>query len=224
MKILIVEDNVDLNNNLKEILELERHIVDSAFDGREALDLIERLNYDIVILDIMLPYIDGYSVAKLMREKGIETPIIMLTALGELESKLRGFEIGADDYIVKPFEIPELIARVNAIGKRVDMKKIPPIEIGDVIVDISKRVVKTKDGKEIDITQKLFCILEQLLRNRGKIVTQEVLAAKCWEKGQQPSGENMRAHIKLLRKLIGDKDKTIIKTISGVGYRIDKED
>ncbi|MEZ0323459.1 MAG: response regulator transcription factor [Hydrogenothermaceae bacterium] len=221
MKILIVEDNVDLNNNLKEILELEGHIVDSAFNGREAIDLINRLSYDLIILDIMLPYIDGYSVAKLMREKGIETPIIMLTALGELESKLRGFEIGADDYIVKPFEIPELIARVNAIGKRVHMKEIPPIEIGDVIVDLSKRVVKTKDGKEVDITQKLFCILEQLLRNRGSIVTQEVLAAKCWEKDQQPSGENMRAHIKLLRKLIGDKDKTIIKTISGVGYRID---
>lgn len=220
MKILIVEDNIDLNNNLKEILEIEGHVVDSAFDDKEALNFIENSMYDVILLDIMLPGIDGYSIAKIIRDRGIDTPIIVVSALGGLENKLRGFETGADDYIVKPFEIPELLARLNAIAKRIGTKPNQMVQIKDIVIDLSKRTV-TKEGKTLEMTNKLYCILEQLVRNRGKIVTQETLSNKCWEIKDIPSGETIRAHIKLLRKLIGDKDKTIIKTISGVGYRID---
>lgn len=220
MKILLVEDNIELNQSIKEILEIEGHVVDSAFDGRQALQLLDKIEYDLIILDIMLPEIDGYAVAKFLRDKGINTPLIMLTALGEIENKLRGFEIGADDYIVKPFDVQELIARINAIHKRA-MSIYPDIvELNGITIDLKRRVV-LKDGKELEITPKLFCILEQLIKNRGKIVTYEVLAGKCWEAGQNPTNETLRANMKLLRKIIGDKDKDLIKTLSGVGYRID---
>lgn len=220
MKILLVEDNVELNKSLKEILEIHNHLVDTAFNGREALGLLEKIEYDVIILDIMLPEIDGYGVAKLLRDKGINTPIIMLTALGELENKLRGFEIGADDYIVKPFDVQELIARINAIGRRAIDIHPDIVEINGLIIDLRRRTV-LKEGKEIDITPKLFCILEQLIKNRGKVVTYETLAGKCWEAGENPSNETLRANMKLLRKIIDDKNKDLIKTLSGVGYRID---
>lgn len=220
MKILIVEDNIELNQTLKEILEMEGYIVDAVTDSKEALKLTERIEYDLILLDIMLPEIDGYAVAKLIRERGITTPIIMLTALGELDNKLRGFQIGADDYIVKPFEVPELLARIEAILKR--SNKIMPdiVEFGDLKVDLKRRVV-LRDGQEIEMTPKLFCILEQLLRNRGKVVTYEMLAGKCWQADDAPSNDTLRANMKLLRKLIGDKNKDLIKTLAGVGYRID---
>lgn len=220
MKILIVEDNKELNESLREILEMEEHIVDSVTDGRDAVILINKIQYDLIILDIMLPGLDGYSVAKVMREKGVKTPIIMLTALGQLDEKLRGFQVGADDYIVKPFEIPELIARINALYKRINSIQSDVIQLEDLTVDLNRRVV-LKGGKEVEITPKLFCILEQLLRNRGKILTYEIIAGKCWEASENPSSDTIRANMKLLRRAIGDKEKDIIKTISGVGYRID---
>lgn len=220
MKILVVEDNQDLSESLREILHMEGHIVDTAYDGREVLPLIEKINYDLIILDIMLPGLDGYSIAKIIREKGIQTPIIMLTALGQLEEKLRGFKLGADDYIVKPFEIPELLARINAVSRRINSNQSEVIEVENLTVDLLSRRV-FKDGKEVELTPKLYCILEQLLKNRGKIVTYEMLAGKCWEATDNPSNETIRANMKLLRKFIGDREKEIIKTISGVGYRID---
>lgn len=220
MKILIVEDNIELNQTLTEILEMEGYLVDAVTDSKEAIKLIDRIEYDLIILDIMLPEIDGYAIAKIIREKNITTPIIMLTALGELENKLRGFQIGADDYVVKPFEVPELLARIEAVLKR-STKVMPDIvEVGDLKVDLKRRVVM-RDGQEIEMTPKLFCILEQLLRNRGKVITYEILAGKCWQADETPSNETLRANMKLLRKLIGDKNKDLIKTLAGVGYRID---
>lgn len=220
MKILVVEDNIELNQTLKEILETEGYIVDGVLDSKEALRLIDKIDYDLIILDIMLPEIDGYAVAKIVREKGITTPIVMLTALGELDNKLRGFQIGADDYIVKPFEVPELLARINAISKRSATLMPEVVEIENLKIDLKKRVI-LKEGKEIELTPKLFCILEQLLKNRGKVVTYEMLSGKCWQANENPTGETIRANMKLLRKLIGDKDKDLIKTLAGVGYRID---
>lgn len=220
MKILVVEDNIDLNRTLKEILEMEGYLVDAVTDSKEAIRLLDRIEYDLIILDIMLPEVDGHAVAKLVREKGITTPIIMLTALGDLNNKLRGFKLGADDYVVKPFEVPELLARIEAVLKRSNMIVPDIVELADLKVDFKRRVVY-RDGQEVDITPKLFCILEQLLKNRGKVVTYEMLAGKCWQADEHPSSDTLRAHMKLLRKLIGDKDKDLIKTLAGVGYRID---
>lgn len=219
MKVLLVEDNIGLNASLKEILELNGYIVDGAFDADEALNFLQNSFYDVIILDVMLPDIDGFTLLKLIREKGIKTPVIMLTAKDQLRDKVKGLELGADDYITKPFEVEELLARIKAVVRRSSVEKSDVVKIDDLEVDLSSRKVK-KDGKEIDLTPKLFCILEQLVRNRGKIVTYEMLYGKCWEITEVPSNETLRANIKLLRKLI-DPEKKIIKTISGVGYRID---
>ncbi|WP_029522106.1 response regulator transcription factor [Persephonella sp. KM09-Lau-8] len=218
MKILIVEDNEELNNTLKEILEINDYIVDSVFDGEQALEFANLYEYDLIILDIMLPKIDGYKVCQILREKGNNTPVLMLTAKDTLQDKVKGLDIGADDYLVKPFEIEELLARVRALIRRVSTEKNKIVQLGDIKIDLEKREVY-RDGKSLVITPKLFCILEQLIRNRGKIVTYESLMNKCWDITDYPSKETVRANIKLLRKILQDKD--IIQNISGVGYKIE---
>ena len=219
MKVLLVEDNLSLNNSLKEVLELNGHIVDAAFDGKEALNFIEHSTYDVIILDLMLPDIDGLSILKILRSKDTNTPVIILTAKDKVADKITGLDLGADDYITKPFEVEELIARIRAIGRRVSAEKKDIVMIDNLEIDLKNKVVK-KNGKFIELTPKLYCILEQLIRNRGRIVTYETLFGKCWEITETPSRETMRANIKNLRKLI-DPEKKIIKTIEGVGYRIE---
>ncbi len=218
MKILIVEDNEELNNTLKEILEINGYNVETAFDGEEAIDFATYSEYDAIILDIMLPKIDGYKVCQILRQKGIKTPILMLTAKDTLQDKVKGLDIGADDYLVKPFEIEELLARIRALIRRASTEKSDIIKIGDITVDLSKREI-VRNGKKLVITPKLFCILEQLLLNRGKVVTYENLMNKCWGINDYPTKETVRANIKLLRRILENKD--IIQNISGVGYKIE---
>ncbi|RMA93071.1 response regulator transcription factor [Hydrogenothermus marinus] len=218
MKILIVEDNKDLNETIKEILEINGFLSDSAYDGEEALDFIQNFDYDLIILDIMLPKIDGFQVCKEIRDKGIDTPVLMLTAKDTTKDKVKGLDIGADDYLVKPFEIEELIARIKALIRRTSSQKKDIIKISNYIFDLKNRKV-FKDNQEIQLTPKLFCILEQLLRNRGNIVSYESLMNKCWDINDYPTKETVRANIKLLRKTLNDKD--LIKNITGVGYKIE---
>ncbi|NPA13385.1 MAG: response regulator transcription factor [Aquificae bacterium] len=218
MKILVVEDNKELNNTLKEILELNGYLVDTVYDGEQALEYIDAFDYDLIILDIMLPKIDGFQVCKIIREKGINTPVLMLTAKDAVADRVKGLDIGADDYLVKPFDIEELLARVRALIRRASVEKSNIVKIGDITVDLEKREVY-KDGKSLMITPKLFCILEQLIRNRGKVVSYESLMNKCWDITDYPSRETVRANIKLLRKILQDKD--IIHNVSGVGYKIE---
>ncbi|RUM59781.1 MAG: DNA-binding response regulator [Persephonella sp.] len=218
MKILIVEDNVELNKTLKEILELNGYLVESAYDGEEALDFILTGDYDLIILDILLPKLDGYEVCNIVRDKGIKTPILMLTAKGTIQDKVKGLDIGADDYLVKPFEVEELLARIRALIRRNSTEKSDVVKIDDIEIDFTNREVR-KDGKKLIVPPKLFCILEQLVRNRGKVVSYETLMNKCWDINDYPTKENVRANIKLLRKLLGNKD--IIHNVLGVGYKID---
>lgn len=218
MKILVVEDNLELNNTLTEILELNGYLIDSVYDGEQALEYINLYEYDLIILDIMLPKIDGYRVCQIIREKGNKTPVLMLTAKDTLQDKVKGLDIGADDYLVKPFEIEELLARIRALIRRASTEKTDVVNLGDIKVNLEKREVY-KNGKSLIITPKLFCILEQLIRNKGKVVTYESLMNKCWDVTDYPSRETVRANIKLLRKILQDKD--IIQNISGVGYKIE---
>ncbi len=218
MKILVVEDNEELNNTLKEILELNGYYVDAVFDGEEALEHMKMYDYDAVILDIMLPKVDGFRVCQIVRERKDDTPILMLTAKDSTQDKVKGLDIGADDYLVKPFEIEELLARVRALIRRVSTEKTNVVKIKDITIDLDKREVY-RDGKNLIITPKLFCILEQLIRNRGKVVTYESLMNKCWDITDYPSRETVRANIKLLRKILQDRD--IIQNVSGVGYKIE---
>ncbi len=221
MKILIVEDNVELNDTVKEILEMNGYLVDSAYDGEEALEFLRLSEYDLIILDIMLPKIDGYEVCKIVRTRGIETPVIMLTAKDQTKDKVHGLDLGADDYLVKPFDIEELLARIRALVRRTSAEKSDVVHLSNLTIDLKNRKVQ-KDGKEIDLSPKLFCILENLVRNKGNIVTYESLMNKCWDINDYPSKETVRSNIKLLRKLIEDKDKTLIQNIAGIGYKIDE--
>lgn len=218
MKALIVEDNKDLNYTLTEILQINNFLTDSAFDGEEALDYIENYDYNIIILDIMLPKIDGFNLCKIIREKNIQTPILMLTAKSTTQDKVKGLNIGADDYLPKPFDMEELIARVKALIRRSSANKSKIIKLKEYTFDIENRVVY-KNDKKIELTPKLFCILQQLLINRGKIVSYEALMNRCWEITDYPTKETVRANIKLLRKQLKDKD--LIKNIAGVGYKIE---
>ncbi len=218
MKVLVVEDNYELNKTLKEILELNGYLVESAYDGEEALDYILSGDYDIIILDILLPKLDGYEVCKIIRDKGIKTPVLMLTAKGTIQDKVKGLDIGADDYLVKPFDIEELLARIRALIRRNSTEKSDIVKIDNIEIDFTNREVR-KDGKKLIVPPKLFCILEQLVRNRGKVVSYETLMNKCWDINDYPTKENVRANIKLLRKLLGNKD--IIHNVLGVGYKID---
>lgn len=215
---LIVEDNYELNRTLKEILELNGYLVESAYDGEEALDYILSGDYDIIILDILLPKLDGYEVCKIIRDKGIKTPVLMLTAKGTIQDKVKGLDIGADDYLVKPFEIEELLARIRALIRRNSTEKSDVVKIDNIEIDFTNREVR-KDGKKLIVPPKLFCILEQLVRNRGKVVSYDTLMNKCWDINDYPTKENVRANIKLLRRLLGNKD--IIHNVLGVGYKID---
>jgi len=222
MKLLVVEDNEELNNTIKEILEINNYFVDSAYDGDEALDFIRSTEYDLIILDIMLPKINGYQVCDMVRKKGVKTPILMLTAKDQIKDKVYGLDIGADDYMVKPFEIEELLARIRALLRRSSSEKSDIIKIGNLEVDLRNRTVK-KDNKSIELPPKLYCILEQLLLNKGNIVSYESLMSKCWDINDYPTKETVRANIKLLRKLIEDKDKKLIQNITGTGYKINED-
>lgn len=218
MKILIIEDNVELQHTLKEIFELDNYIVETASDGEEGIQLAKLTEPDVILLDIMLPKIDGFQVCKILREKGINTPILMLTAKDTTKDKVKGLDIGADDYLPKPFDIDELLARVRALIRRNSAQKTDIYKIGDYTFDLSAKKVE-KNGKPIELSQKLFCILEQLLRNRGKVVSYETLMNKCWDINDYPTKETVRAHIKLLRKALNDKD--LIQNVSGMGYKIE---
>lgn len=218
MKALIVEDNKDLNYTLTEILQLNGFFTDSAFDGEEALEYIQQFDYDIIILDVMLPKLDGFQVCKIIRKKNINTPVLMLTAKDTTKDKIKGLNLGADDYLPKPFDMDELLARIKAIIRRNSTVKTNVIRINQYQIDLENRTV-LKNDKKIELTPKLFCILEQLLINRGKIVSYDALMNKCWDISDYPTKETVRANIKLLRKYL--EDKNLIKNIPGVGYKIE---
>lgn len=222
MKILIVEDTTELCDSMASVLTDASYTVDKAYDGKEGLTMATVNIYDLVVLDINLPEYSGFDIAKELKE-GEDTkhiPVIAVTARYELDDKLKGFKIGFDDYITKPFEMKELVARVDAVIRRSKPNKSMVLEVGDIQLDPQKRIV-TRKGKEIELTKIEFNILEFLLRNKSLIVTNEQMIESIWGEDSDLLDPPVRSHIKNLRKKIGDDDFTIIKTIPGVGYKID---
>lgn len=221
-KILIIEDDQRLAENLVKGLSEKDFDTEVAFDGQIGLRLALSGKFDLILLDVNLPQMNGYEVCSKIREKDSQIPIIMLTALGETDDKITGFEHGADDYILKPFEYRELIARINVFLKRAyaeNETNANTLRIADLEINFESKMA-TRQGKHIDLTPKEFALLEYLIRNKGKVVSKAEIAEKIWEGNNAENSLNViEVYINFLRKKI-DKDfePKLIHTKTGMGY------
>ncbi len=223
MRILIVDDERSLLEQLQQILSRERYIVETAADGESALDKLFESSFDLIILDIMMPKIDGLTVLENVRRAGINTPVLMLTARGDIEDRIKGLDLGADDYMPKPFSLDEVLARIRALLRRSGSQAEPVLKILDLRLDTVSREV-TKGGKPVVLTPREFSILEFLLYNKNRAVSRFSLAEHVWGDDYDPFSMSnfMDVHIKNLRQKIGDTGRgSIIRTIRGVGYIIE---
>jgi DNA-binding response OmpR family regulator len=222
MKILIVDDEITLLEHLKSSLEGERYMTETAMDGEQALDKVFNNPFDLIILDIMLPKKDGLSVLKEARREGITTPVLMLTARGDIDDKIKGLDLGADDYLAKPFSLDELLARIRALLRRSGGQAESVLKVGDLQLNTVTREV-TKQNAVVELTMREFSILEFLLYNKNRVVSRFSLAEHVWGDAFDPFSMSnfMDVHIKNLRRKIGDAGQgAIIHTVRGVGYII----
>ncbi len=218
MRILVVEDEIDLNRVIYKKLKVEGYSVDSSFDGEEALLYIHGTNYDLIIMDIMMPKKNGYEVLKEMRDKGNSTPVLFLTAKDSIEDRVKGLDLGADDYIIKPFHFDELMARVRAMIRRNHGSTTNELKIADLTVDCGTRIVK-RGGVEIDLSAKEFAILEYMIQNKGIVLSREKIEEHIWNYDYQGASNMVDVYIRYLRiKLDKDFSPKLIHTVRGVGY------
>ena len=221
MRILVVEDEKKINDVIVKTLKKEKYGVDSCFDGEEALDYIFSVEYDIILLDIMLPKKDGFEVLKSMRKKGIKTPVLFLTARDQIEDRVRGLDLGADDYLVKPFAFEELLARIRVVlrknsGSVEDSGNI--LKIANLTVDCNKHEV-FRDDVSIKLSAKEFSILEYMMRNKGRVVSKEKIEEHVWDFDYEGGSNIVEVYIKFLRKKVdNDFSPKLIHTIRRVGY------
>lgn len=220
MKILFIEDEKEFARSLKRLLELNHYLVDLAYDGERGLELLKKKEYDLLILDIMLPKMDGFEVAKKVRQEQILTPIIMLTARDAVDDRVKGLDNGADDYLVKPFAFEELLARLRSLVRRKQQPPAPTkFRIGDLELSPSNYEVR-RGGKLINLNNKEYQLLYCLLGRLGNVVTREELGENIWGKGEFKSN-TIDVHIRHLRRKVdkGRKNK-LIHTVRGRGYKI----
>ena len=218
MKILVVEDERDLNRIITKHLKKNNYSVDSCFDGQEALDFISYSEYDLIITDIMMPNVDGYEFIDKLRANKNNTPVIMLTAKDTLEDKIVGLDSGADDYIVKPFEFDELLARIRVLMRRNYGLSTNIIQIEEVTLDLAKKQV-TKSGEIIDLTGKEYEVLEYLMKNKGSILSRDQILNHVWDYEYEGASNIVDVIIKNIRKKLDrGEGNTIIYTKRGLGY------
>lgn len=221
MKILVVEDEPTLNTFLVQALKSENHAVDSARDGEDGSFLARTNEYDVILMDYLLPGINGQEVIKEIRGEQIETPIIMLTVRSEIEDKVDAFALGADDYLTKPFSMAELSARINALSRRPKREKTEKIlSCGQISLNPDNFTVTFRD-KEILLTSKEFSFLQFLIRNQGKILSRAKILEGVWDMNGDPFSNTIEMHILKLRKKLGDKKQKIISTFPGRGYKLE---
>lgn len=222
MQILLVEDDRNLRGFLKKAFREEGCAVDECESGDRALDRALRRSYDCIVLDLMLPGLDGFSVVKELRQRGVHTPVLILTARDEVDSRVRGLELGADDYLSKPFDLAELMARVHALVRRAELRHGDmSLSAGDLALDPLKREV-TRNGHRIDLSPREFALLEFLMRNAGRTVSRSRIAEAVWNYQFDTETNVVDVYINYLRKKLGVKDQpTLIQTVRGVGYRLE---
>ncbi|WP_250445426.1 response regulator transcription factor [Actinotalea sp. C106] len=218
MRVLIVEDEPDLAAALRDGLRLEAIAADVAPDGDTALELLSVNSYDVAVLDRDIPGPSGDEVARWILDTGAGVPILMLTAADRLDDKASGFELGADDYLTKPFAMRELVLRLRALARRTPARTPPVLELGDLRLDPFRREV-FRSGRYVPVTRKQFAVLEVLMAAGGGLVSAEELLARAWDENADPFTNAVRITISLLRKRLGEP--WLIGTVPGVGYRVE---
>ena len=220
MKILVVEDDRTLSQHVRRGLEENQYQVDTVADGREALMTASRGRYDVIVLDLRLPSISGQEVLRTLRDRGVETPVLVLTAQDAVESKVEALRAGADDYVTKPFAFEELLARVEALSRRPKAVASPVLRVSDLELDTGSRLVR-RGGAEIEITPKEYAVLEYLMRHAGKVRSRTLITEYAWDYHFDPGTNIVDVVINRLRKKIDtSRRKKLIHTVRGVGYVI----
>ena len=224
MKILIVEDEAKMGEYLKQGLSEAGFVVDLAQDGLDGRHFALTDDYDLVVLDVMLPRLDGWGVLEAVRRAGKNMPVIFLTARDHVENRVKGLELGADDYLVKPFSFAELLARVRALLRRGKTKEPDVLRVADLEVDLARRRV-TRSGKRIDLTAKEFALLELLLRRQGEVLPRSLIASQVWEMNFDSDTNVIEVAVRRLRAKIDDPfEPKLIRTVRGMGYVLDSSE
>ncbi len=222
MRILVVEDQQTMANYIKRALEEQGYAVDLAFTGREALDWADVVDFDLIVLDIMLPEIDGITVCKTLRNQGNQVPILMLTARDTVDDRVIGLDAGADDYLVKPFELKELLARLRALSRRqsVNTAKTSTLTVADLSMDTITHIVM-RQGNIINLTAKEYAVLECLMREPNRILTRTEIAEHVWNYDVYNQSNVVDVYIRNLRRKIDEPfEQKLIHTVRGAGYRL----
>ena len=225
MRVLVIEDEPAIAEAIREGLEDEHFLVDVAHNGRKGLEMAEDGLYAALVLDLMLPGIDGWEICRRLREDGNRTPILMLTARGAPDERVKGLDMGADDYLPKPFHFPELLARVRALVRRDRVHKGRTIKVADLEIDTNARSV-TRAGKPITLTGREYTLLEALASREGHVLSRETIQERVWmdDESLMSSSNTVDVHIGQLRKKIdGGHDVKLIHTVRGSGYTLKKE-
>lgn len=221
MKVLLAEDEKRMNRALCELLRREGYEVTSTDNGEDALYEIEGGLYDLIVLDVMMPRQNGFDVAKKARAEGIKTPILMLTAKGELDDKVEGLDSGADDYLTKPFMTKELLARLRALGRRNVSTNDGSLKYEDLTLDVKKAVLTCDNGQSVRLGEKELRILEYLIANQGRVLTREQIALKIWGYESDSEYNNVEVYMSFARKklaFVGTRCE--IKALRGIGYEL----
>ena len=220
MRILLAEDERDMNMLITKILKKEGYSVDSCFDGEEASEYLRGADYDAAILDIMMPKKDGYKVVEELRNRGSEIPVIFLTAKDGIQDRVKGLDIGADDYLIKPFDFDEMLARIRAMTRRRGAHTSSIIKIGDLEIDTAARSVK-RGNRNIELSAREFSILEYLAANKGRVLSREQIESHVWNYEYEGGTNVVDVYISYLRKKINAAGETkLIHTVWGTGWTL----
>lgn len=223
MRILVVEDEPGIANFVRQGLTEAGHAVDLAWNGREGLDYALAADYDIMVLDIMLPQMDGLALLRDLRRRGDKTPTLMLTARDTVDDRVAGLDAGADDYLVKPFAFPELLARVRALLRRPPLQTGTTLQVGDLEMNTATREVR-RNGRFIDLSPREYAVLEYLMRHPNQVLTRTQIGEHVWNFDFYHESNVVDVYIGYLRrKVTGDSDTPLIHTVRGVGYRMRAE-
>jgi len=224
MRILVVEDERDMNRLIVKMLSKAGYSVDGCFDGEDALDHLLGAEYDAILLDVMMPKLDGYSLLQRLRAQGSDTPVLFLTARDAVADRVKGLDLGADDYLVKPFDFDELLARIRAMTRKRAGSRSNRFTLGNLVVDVARRTAE-RGGAEISLLPKEFTILEYMIRNQGIVLSRERLENQIWNYEYAGNSNNIDGYMSRLRKKIdSDHDVKLLHTIRGVGWVLRMEE